>query len=92
VLYSAKVAKDSGKKYKAAIMIGNLGDPNAIQRRDGFGEAVAPVPDAIEVVARCRRSGTPTRRSRASPTPSRPIRTSSSCFTSSDFLLPQITQ
>ena len=45
-------AKKRGGKYKAAILIGDLGDQNAIARRDGFDEVVAANPDLIEVVAR----------------------------------------
>ena len=52
VLAGCEVAKKQGGKYKACILIGNLGDPNAIQRRDGFQEAVDQYKDIIEVVAR----------------------------------------
>ncbi len=52
VQYMVEKARASGRKYKAAILIGNLGDVNAIGRRDGFGDAVEPAADIIEVVAR----------------------------------------
>jgi ABC-type sugar transport system substrate-binding protein len=45
-------AKKKGGKYKACIMIGDLGDVNAIQRRDGFFDIVDQNKDLIEVVAR----------------------------------------
>lgn len=45
-------AKKQGGKYKACIMIGDLGDVNAIQRRDGFFDIVDQHKDMIEVVAR----------------------------------------
>jgi ABC-type sugar transport system substrate-binding protein len=45
-------ARASGRKYKAAILIGDLGDVNALGRRDGFTDAVTPAADIIEVVAR----------------------------------------
>jgi ABC-type sugar transport system substrate-binding protein len=45
-------AKKQGGKYKACIMIGDLGDVNAIQRRDGFFDVVDQNKDLIEVVAR----------------------------------------
>lgn len=45
-------AKKKGGKYKACIMIGDLGDVNAIQRRDGFFDVVDQNKDLIEVVAR----------------------------------------
>ena len=52
VQYMVDKARASGRKYKAAILIGDLGDVNAIGRRDGFGDAVEPAKDIIEVVAR----------------------------------------
>ena len=78
--------------HKAAILIGDLGDPNAIQRRDGFEEAVSQYPEVIEVVARIPTewnadtafSGL-TNALQANPD-------ISFLFTSSDFLLPQIRQ
>jgi ABC-type sugar transport system substrate-binding protein len=45
-------AQKLGGKYKACIMIGDLGDVNAIQRRDGFFDSVNQHKDIIEVVAR----------------------------------------
>ncbi|MBV9701413.1 MAG: sugar ABC transporter substrate-binding protein [Methylobacteriaceae bacterium] len=45
-------AKKAGGKYKAALLIGDLGDVNAIQRRDGFFDVVNQNKDLIEVVAR----------------------------------------
>ncbi|MFO1499588.1 MAG: sugar ABC transporter substrate-binding protein [Verrucomicrobiota bacterium] len=45
-------AKRSGQKCKAALLIGDLGDVNAIGRRDGFEAAVKKYADWIEVVAR----------------------------------------
>jgi ABC-type sugar transport system substrate-binding protein len=45
-------AKKSGRKHKAMILIGDLGDINAIGRRDGFEDVVKQNPDTIEVVAR----------------------------------------
>ena len=45
-------SKRLGGKYKACIMIGDLGDVNAIQRRDGFFDIVDQHKDTIEVVAR----------------------------------------
>jgi Periplasmic binding protein domain len=39
-------------KYEAAILIGDLGDQNAIQRRDGFFDVFDKNKDSIQVVAR----------------------------------------
>ena len=92
VAYACEVAKQSGKKHKAAILIGDLGDPNAIQRRDGFEEAVAEHPDVIEVVAKIPTEWNAdtafaglTNALQANPD-------ISFLFTSSDFLIPQIQQ
>ncbi len=45
-------AQKQGGKYKACILIGDLGDVNAIQRRDGFFDSVNKHKDIIDVVAR----------------------------------------
>lgn len=52
VAYLADAAMKTGKKHKAAILIGDLGDINAIGRRDGFDDALKAHGDAFEVVAR----------------------------------------
>lgn len=51
VRHLGKLARDKGKKHKAMILIGDLGDMNAINRRNGFNAAVAEFSDIIEVVA-----------------------------------------
>lgn len=45
-------ARARGGRTKAAILLGDLSDVNAIGRRDGFERAVADGGDAVEVVAR----------------------------------------
>lgn len=52
VRFMAEQAKKSGRKHRAMILIGDLGDINAIERRDGFEEVVKAYPGVIEVVAR----------------------------------------
>src|SRR3546814_7582267 len=52
VQYMVDVARERGGAYKAAILIGDLGDPNAVNRRDGFFDIVDQHKDLIEVVAR----------------------------------------
>lgn len=52
VEYMCQQAKESGGKHKAMILLGDLGDINAIGRRDGFEQAVAQYPEIIQVVAR----------------------------------------
>jgi ABC-type sugar transport system substrate-binding protein len=45
-------ARKLGGKYQACLMIGDLGDQNAVQRRDGFFDVIDKNKDIIEVVAR----------------------------------------
>lgn len=45
------IAKKQGGTYKAALMIGDLGDNNAVQRRDGALDILDQNKDSIEVVA-----------------------------------------
>src|SRR3546814_8412956 len=52
VQYMVDVARERGGAYKAAILIGDLGDPNAVNRRDGFFDIVDQHKNLIEVVAR----------------------------------------
>ena len=52
VAYLLAEARKGGRRVRAAILIGDLGDINAIGRRDGFDAAVAEAGDAVEVVAR----------------------------------------
>ena len=47
-----ELAKQAGPRHKAALLIGDLGDVNAIGRRDGFEAAVKKYGDLIQVVAR----------------------------------------
>lgn len=47
-----QVARKTGTKHKAMILIGDLGDINAIGRRDGFDDVVKRHSDIIEVVSR----------------------------------------
>lgn len=92
VLYSCGVAKATGKKHKAAILIGNLGDPNAIQRRDGFDEAVGQYKDVIDVVARIPTEWDADKAFAGLTNALQANPDISFLFTSSDFLIPQITQ
>ncbi|MBK9139088.1 MAG: sugar ABC transporter substrate-binding protein [Verrucomicrobia bacterium] len=52
VAFLVAEARKAGGKYKALHLIGDLGDINAIGRRDGFDAAVSNATDVIEVVAR----------------------------------------
>jgi ABC-type sugar transport system substrate-binding protein len=50
--YLISIAKKSGRKQKAMILLGDLSDVNALGRRDGFEAAVKAAGDAVEVVSR----------------------------------------
>jgi ABC-type sugar transport system substrate-binding protein len=52
VAYLISEARKTGKKHKAMLLVGDLGDINAIGRRDGFEAAVKEAPEVVEVVAR----------------------------------------
>lgn len=85
-------AKKAGGKYKAAILIGDLGDVNAIQRRDGFFDVVNQNKDIIEVVGRV---STEWNADKAFAGLTNVIQANPDInflFTSSDFLHPQIEQ
>jgi len=92
VQYMVDVAREQGGQFKAAILIGNLGDPNAIGRRDGFFDIVDENQDIIEVVSRIPTEWNAdlafaglTNAFQANPD-------INFLFTSSDFMFPQITQ
>ncbi len=44
-------ARKAGKKHKALVIVGDLGDINAIGRRDGFYDAIKGQESIVEVVA-----------------------------------------
>jgi ABC-type sugar transport system substrate-binding protein len=52
VAYLAEQAMKVAGKHKAAILIGDLGDINALGRRDGFEEALKPHAERIGIAAR----------------------------------------
>ncbi|AHM61178.1 periplasmic binding protein/LacI transcriptional regulator [Flammeovirgaceae bacterium 311] len=51
VQHICELAKSTNKKHKAMILIGDLGDINAVERRRGFNDAISEYPDVIELVA-----------------------------------------
>ena len=85
-------AKKSGKKRQAVIMIGDLGDVNAIQRRDGFFDVVDKNPDAVEVVARVSTEWNADKAFAGLTNAMQANPDIDFLFTSSDFMLPQIQQ
>lgn len=52
VAYLLAQARKGGRRVRAMILIGDLGDINAVARRDGFDAAVGEAGEGVEVVAR----------------------------------------
>lgn len=85
-------ARRLGGKYKAAILIGDLGDVNAIQRRDGFFDIVDQNKDIIEVVSRISTEWNADKAFAGLTNAFQANPDINFLFTSSDFLHPQIKQ
>ncbi|MBL9140207.1 MAG: sugar ABC transporter substrate-binding protein [Verrucomicrobiales bacterium] len=51
VQFMIEEARKTGRKHKAMLIVGDLGDMNAIGRRDGFYDAVKGHESVVEVVA-----------------------------------------
>ncbi|MBL9129480.1 MAG: sugar ABC transporter substrate-binding protein [Verrucomicrobiales bacterium] len=51
VAFMVEQARKTGRKHKAMLIVGDLGDMNAIGRRDGFYDAVKGNEGFVEVVA-----------------------------------------
>lgn len=90
VTYMCEQAKKSGKKYKALLLMGDLGDINAIGRRDGFEEAVKGYSDIIEVVARVPTEWNQEKALAGTTNALQAHPDINFIFTSSDFLFPSI--
>jgi ABC-type sugar transport system substrate-binding protein len=84
------LARQSGRKQKAAILIGDLGDVNSIGRRDGFDQAAAACADAIEVVARIPTEWSQEKALAGMTNALQAHPDLGLVFTSSDFMLPSI--
>ncbi len=90
VEFMAQQAERTGRKHKAMVLLGDLGDINAIGRRDGFEDAVKKFPDWIQVVARVP---TEWNQEKALAGVTNALQANpdiSFIFTSSDFLFPSI--
>src|SRR3546814_11095334 len=86
------VARERGGAYKAAILIGDLGDPNAVNRRDGFFDIVDQHKDLIEVVARIPTDWNADKAFSGLTNAFQANPDINFLFTSSDFMFPQIVQ
>jgi ABC-type sugar transport system substrate-binding protein len=83
-------AKKAGRKHKAMILIGDLGDINAIGRRDGFDAAAKEAPETLEVVARVPTEWNQEKAQAGVVNALQANPDISFIFTSSDFLFPSI--
>ncbi|CAN5219566.1 sugar ABC transporter substrate-binding protein [soil metagenome] len=83
-------ASKTGTKHEAMIVMGDLGDHNAIGRRDGFEAAVEPRSDIIEVVARVPSEWNQEKAQAGVVNALQAHPDISFIFTSSDFLFPSI--
>jgi ABC-type sugar transport system substrate-binding protein len=90
VSYMISEARKTGRRHKALILIGDLGDINAIGRRDGFEEAVKAAPDVVEVVARVPTEWNQEKAQAGVVNSLQSNPDISLLFTSSDFLFPSI--
>ena len=90
VAYLVEQASKRGTKQKAMIVLGDLGDMNAIGRRDGFEAAIAGHNDTIEVVSRVPSEWNQEKAHAGVVNALQANPDISLIFTSSDFLLPSI--
>ncbi|MDX2185960.1 MAG: sugar ABC transporter substrate-binding protein [Opitutaceae bacterium] len=88
--FMVEQARKVGGKHKAMIVLGDLGDINAIGRRDGFNDAVAGAGDLIDVVARVPSEWNQEKAQAGVANALRANPDISFIFTSSDFLLPSL--
>jgi len=90
VEYMIVEARKTGKKHKAMILMGDLGDINAIGRRDGFDAAVKGAADVVEVVSRIPTEWNQEKAQAGVVNGLQANPDISFIFTSSDFLFPSI--
>ncbi len=91
VAYMIEQARKTGTKHKAMFVLGDLGDINAIGRRDGFEAAVKGNESIIEVVARVPSEWNQEKAQAGVANALQANPDISFIFTSSDFLFPSIT-
>jgi ABC-type sugar transport system substrate-binding protein len=90
VRYMAEEARRTGGKRKAMILIGDLGDINAVNRRDGFDDALKEYADIIDVVARVPTEWSQKKALDGVTNALQANPDISFVFTSSDFLFPSL--
>ncbi len=90
VEYMCEEARKSGRRYKALLLMGDLGDINAIGRRDGFEAAVKGCSDIVEVVSRVPTEWNQEKAQAGVTNALQAHPDINFIFTSSDFLFPSI--
>ncbi|MBM3841002.1 MAG: sugar ABC transporter substrate-binding protein [Verrucomicrobia bacterium] len=90
VAFMVGEARKTGRRHKALVVLGDLGDLNAIGRRDGFDAAVKGNEDIIEVVARVPSEWNQEKAQAGVVNALQANPDISFLFTSSDFLFPSI--
>jgi inositol transport system substrate-binding protein len=90
VAYMIEQAKKTGTKHKAMVVLGDLGDINAIGRRDGFEDAVKGYESIIQVVSRVPSEWNQEKAQAGVANALQANPDISFIFTSSDFLFPSI--
>lgn len=90
VEYMMEQARKTGTKHKAMVLVGDLGDMNAIGRRNGFHDAVKSAPDNIEVVSEIPTEWNQEKAQAGVVNGLQAHPDISFLFTSSDFLFPSI--
>ncbi len=91
VAYMVEQAGRTGKRHKAMVVLGDLGDVNAIGRRDGFEAAIRGHESVVEVVARVPSEWNQEKAQAGVANALQAHPDISFIFTSSDFLFPSIT-
>jgi len=92
VLTLIEQARRIGGQYKAAILIGDLGDANGVHRKEGFQDAVDRSGDIVEVVARIATEWNADKAFAGLSNALQAHPDINMLVTSSDFLTPQIEQ
>ncbi|MPZ20664.1 MAG: substrate-binding domain-containing protein [Luteitalea sp.] len=90
VAYLVDQVRASGRKAKAAVLLGDLSDVNAIERRDGFEAAIRDAGDLVEVVARIPTAWNQEKALAGFESAMQAHPDINFVFTSSDFMLPSI--
>jgi ABC-type sugar transport system substrate-binding protein len=90
VAFMVEQARKSGRKHKALIILGDLGDINAIGRRDGFEAAIKGHEGIVEVVSRVPSEWNQEKAQAGVVNALQANPQISFIFTSSDFLFPSI--